>query len=150
MVCSNQLLHKSFDKFDLDSAEGQEICQKYLSHVEQLCSVSLLPLRRTKFPLSVAPTASTSRRPTRCCTSKASSATSQKYWTARKKVSPWQRRYGHPHAGFPYLWVNGEKYSFSQEVLDHGSRLMIEFFKLEHTLREFYGRLTQEGAAAAV
>ncbi len=34
------------------------------------------------------------------------------------------------YAGFPYLWVNGEKYSFSQEVLDHGSRLMIEFFKL--------------------
>ncbi len=34
------------------------------------------------------------------------------------------------YSGFPYLWVNGEKYSFSQEVLDHGSRLMIEFFKL--------------------
>ena len=29
------------------------------------------------------------------------------------------------YLGFPYLWVNGEKYSFSQEVLDHGSRLMI-------------------------
>jgi formyltetrahydrofolate hydrolase len=46
--------------------------------------------------------------------------------------------------GFPYLWVNGEKYSFSQEVLDHGSRLMIEFFKLEHCLRDLYGKVTQE------
>lgn len=94
--------------------------------------------------------ASTSHKHTKCYTSKVSLVTLLKFWTARKKVSPWLRRYGHSHAGFPYLWVNGEKYSFSQEVLDHGSRLMIEFFKLEHTLREFYGRLTQEGAAAAV
>lgn len=46
-------------------------------------------------------------------------------------------------SGFPYLWVNGEKFSFSQEVLDHGSRLMIEFFKLEHCLRDLYGKVTQ-------
>lgn len=58
----------------------------------------------------------------------------------------WLPRYGLPDKGFPYLWVNGEKYSFSQEVLDHGSRLMIEFFKLEHSLRDFYGKVTQEGA----
>lgn len=37
MICSNQLLHKSFDKFDLDTPEGQEICQKYLNYVENLC-----------------------------------------------------------------------------------------------------------------
>ena len=40
MICSNQLLHKSFDKFDLDTPEGQEICQKYLNHVEHLCAVT--------------------------------------------------------------------------------------------------------------
>jgi hypothetical protein len=54
------------------------------------------------------------------------------------------------YAGFPYLWVNGEKYSFSQEVLDHGSRLMIEFFKLEHCLRDFYGKITQEAASVVL
>lgn len=47
-------------------------------------------------------------------------------------------------SGFPYLWVNGEKYSFSQEVLDHGNKLMVEFFKLEHCLRDLYGKITQE------
>ena len=46
--------------------------------------------------------------------------------------------------GFPYLWVNGEKYSFSQDVLDHGSKLIIEFFKLEHSLKDIYGKITQE------
>ena len=46
--------------------------------------------------------------------------------------------------GFPYLWVNGEKYSFTQDVLDHGSKLMIEFFKLEHSLRDIYGKINQE------
>jgi hypothetical protein len=59
-------------------------------------------------------------------------------------------RYGFSNAGFPYLWVNGEKYSFSQEVLDHGSRLMIEFFKLEHSLRDFYGKVTQEGTTTVL
>ena len=39
VVCANQLLHKTFDKFDLDSPEGQEVCQKYLSYLEQLCAV---------------------------------------------------------------------------------------------------------------
>lgn len=67
-----------------------------------------------------------------------------------RKVRVALPRYPSPHAGFPYLWVNGEKYSFSQEVLDHGSRLMIEFFKLEHCLRDFYGKLTQDGAGAGL
>ena len=41
MICSNQLLHKSFDKFDLDTPEGQEVCQKYLNHIEGLCAVRI-------------------------------------------------------------------------------------------------------------
>lgn len=32
-------MHKSYDKFDLDSPEGQNICQKYLNHIENLCAV---------------------------------------------------------------------------------------------------------------
>ena len=48
--------------------------------------------------------------------------------------------------GFPYLWVNGEKYSFTQEVLDHGSKLMVEFFKLEHYLRDVYGKINGSSA----
>ena len=40
--------------------------------------------------------------------------------------------------------MNDEKYSFSQEVLEHGNKLMMEFFKLEHCLRDIYGKITQE------
>lgn len=29
--------------------------------------------------------------------------------------------------GFPYLWVNGEKYVFSTEVLDAGNKLFKQF-----------------------
>ena len=32
--------------------------------------------------------------------------------------------------GFPYLWVNGEKYVFSKEVLDAGSSLFTSFCKI--------------------
>lgn len=80
----------------------------------------------------------------RSSTKKDNSHTSQKYLTQLKKVLL------NPNIGFPYLWVNSEKYSFSQEVLDHGSRLMIEFFKLEHCLRDFYGKITQEPTAVVL
>ena len=76
-------------------------------------------------------------RLTKSFTKKANSLISQKFLTPPRKVNP------SSYIGFPYLWVNSEKYSFSQEVLDHGSRLMIEFFKLEHCLRDFYGKITQ-------
>lgn len=32
-------MHKSYDKFDLDSPEGQNICQKYLNNIENLCHI---------------------------------------------------------------------------------------------------------------
>jgi hypothetical protein len=35
-----------------------------------------------------------------------------------------------PNSGFPYLWVNGEKYEFSPEVLEAGSKLFQGFCKI--------------------
>jgi hypothetical protein len=35
-------MHKSYDKFDLDSPEGQSICQKYLNHVENIAIVIII------------------------------------------------------------------------------------------------------------
>lgn len=36
VVCSNHLIHKAYDKFDLDTPEGQTICQNYLEYLERL------------------------------------------------------------------------------------------------------------------
>lgn len=42
--------------------------------------------------------------------------------------------------GFTYLWVNGEKYVFSLEVLEAGKKLLKSFFKMQHVIRNSYGR----------
>lgn len=41
---------------------------------------------------------------------------------------------------FPFLWVNGEKYVFSNDVLDHGRTL----FKSFCALRRYLARLTRK------
>ena len=43
--------------------------------------------------------------------------------------------------GFPYLWVNGEKYVFSKDVLDSGQALFQHFCKLRHFVTGFHKRL---------
>lgn len=40
--------------------------------------------------------------------------------------------------GIPCLWVNSEKYTFSQEVLDNGAKLFEAFCNLLVTLRNSY------------
>lgn len=46
--------------------------------------------------------------------------------------------------GFPYLWVNSEKYVFSPEVLDAGAKLVEAFYKVQHVIRHAYSRTMQE------
>ena len=39
-ITQGQLLQKEYNKYDLDSPEGQKICKKYLHLIEKLCEVS--------------------------------------------------------------------------------------------------------------
>ena len=45
---------------------------------------------------------------------------------------------------FLFLWVNGEKYPFSQQVLLLGSRLVSDNFKLQHVIKGAYVRILDE------
>lgn len=45
---------------------------------------------------------------------------------------------------FPYLWVNGEKYLFTKEVLAAGTTLLSSFTRLQNVLRNVYTRVCQE------
>ena len=42
--------------------------------------------------------------------------------------------------GFPYLYVNGEKYVFSREVLESGRILFQSFCELQHDIRSLYDK----------
>ena len=46
--------------------------------------------------------------------------------------------------GFPYLWVNGEKYVFSQEVLDAGRKLFQQFRIIQSIIRNIYERIIED------
>jgi len=46
--------------------------------------------------------------------------------------------------GFPYLWVNGEKYVFSKDVLDSGQALFLHFCKLRNYISSFNKRLVND------
>lgn len=46
--------------------------------------------------------------------------------------------------GFPYLWVNGEKYVFSHEVLDAGRKLFHQFRMIQNVIRQLYERIIED------
>lgn len=46
--------------------------------------------------------------------------------------------------GFPYLWVNGEKYVFSGEVLQAGQTLFKQFHTIQQQIRELYELIVDE------
>lgn len=46
--------------------------------------------------------------------------------------------------GFPYLWVNGEKYVFSQDVLEAGRKLFQQFKIIQQIIRNIYERVMEE------
>lgn len=39
VVTANQMIHKTYEKYDLDSDDGQRIFKRYLGHIENLCEV---------------------------------------------------------------------------------------------------------------
>jgi hypothetical protein len=63
----------------------------------------------------------------RCYTKMGSYVTSQRYSTQLKKVKLYSKM---TSVAFPYLWVNGEKYVFSKEVIDAGRNLFNNFCKI--------------------
>jgi hypothetical protein len=46
--------------------------------------------------------------------------------------------------GFPFLWVNGEKYVFSKDVLDSGQALFQHFCKLKNFINSFNKRISND------
>lgn len=52
--------------------------------------------------------------------------------------------------GFPFLWVNGEKYVFSNEVLDAGTKLFKHFGKIQGTIRDLYECIVDESVEITI
>ena len=50
----------------------------------------------------------------------------------------------------PYLWVKGEKYVFSHEVLDHGRKLFKQFQMIQNVVRNQYERIIEDQVSASI
>lgn len=87
VVTANQMIHKTYDKYDLDSEEGQRIFKRYLGHIESLCEVRRSQCSTLRWSLAPATTDKTSATHIRCCIAKGRFATSLRFGTQRKKPS---------------------------------------------------------------
>ena len=124
VICASQLFLRADQKYDLDSEHGQRSCKKLLNQLEKLCEVYKV-----------------------LCTSRDyRNKFSKAYRVLYKENSLCYLTeiLDSAQEGFPYLYVNGEKYVFSGEVLEAGTNLFQKFVKIQYLLKEIYNRVCEE------
>ena len=130
VICASQLFLRGDQKYDLDSEHGQRSCKKLLNQLEKLCEV---------FKVSYTP---------RDYRNKFSKAYRVLY--KEHSLCYLTEILDSAQEGFPYLYVNGEKYVFSGEVLQAGSNLFQKFIKIQYILKEIYNRVCEDSFAGTV
>lgn len=130
VICSSQLFLRSDQRYDLDSEHGQRSCKKLLNQIEKLCEVFKAPCTSRDYRNKFSRAYRVLYRENSLC-----------YLTEILDSA---------QEGFPYLYVNGEKYVFSEEVLQAGSNLFQRFIKIQYILKEIYNRVCEETFAGTV
>jgi hypothetical protein len=130
VICSSQLFLRSDQKYDLDSDQGQRSCKKLLNQLEKMSEV---------FKVKNVP------RDYRNSFSKA-----YRVLYKENSLCYLTEILDSAQEGFPYLYVNGEKYVFSSEVLEAGSSLFSKFTKTQYLLKEIYNRVCEESFGGTV
>ncbi|CAD8137428.1 unnamed protein product [Paramecium pentaurelia] len=120
----NQLIQRDFHKYDLDNPEGQRSCKKYLKTLEEMCIIYQVK---------------TLSRDYRNTFSKA-----YKILYKEDRLCYLPEILDSAQEGFPYLWVNSEKFVFSPDVLSKGSKLIELFYKVQHVIRLSFSRTLKE------
>jgi hypothetical protein len=123
-MMSDHLKQRPDEKYDLDSEDGQRACKRFLNQVERLCEV---------FKAN-------------CAARNYREQFSKAYKVLYKEGSLCYLTeiLDSAQEGFPYLWVNGEKYVFSQEVLDAGRKLFHQFKMIQGIIRNIYERIIED------
>lgn len=121
---SDHLKQRPDEKYDLDSEDGQRACKRFLNQIERLCE----------------------RFKAMCATRKYREQFSKAYKVLYKEGSLCYLTeiLDSAQEGFPYLWVNGEKYVFSQDVLEAGRKLFQQFKMIQQIIRNIYERIMEE------
>lgn len=130
VICSSQLFLRADQKYDLDSDQGQRSCKKLLNQLEKLAEV---------FKVKYVP------RDYRNNFSKA-----YRVLYKENSLCYLTEILDSAQEGFPYLYVNGEKYVFSNEVLEAGKNLFTKFSRTQYILKEIYNRVCEDSFNGSV
>lgn len=103
VMMSDHLKQRADEKYDLDSEDGQRACKRFLNQIERLCEVFKADCAARTYREQFSKAYKVLYKEGSLC-----------YLTEILDSA---------QEGFPYLWVNGEKYVFSHEVLDAGRKL---------------------------
>lgn len=124
VMMSDHLKQRPDEKYDLDSEEGQRACKRFLHQIERLCEGFKA----------------------KCATRKYRDQFSKAYKVLYNEGSLCYLTeiLDSAQEGFPYLWVNGEKYIFSQDVLEAGRKLFTQFKLIQQIIRNIYERIMEE------
>ena len=123
-VCAVQIVQRNDQKFDLDSFEGQNSCKKFLGFIEKLCeSLEIKSQNRTY---------------------RKTFSNAYKVLYKEGKLCYLTEILDSAQEAFPYLYVNGEKYVFSKQVIDTGKKLFKNFCQLLYDTKESYQRICEE------
>lgn len=130
VICASQLFLRGDQKYDLDSDQGQRSCKKLLNQLEKLCEIFKVP----------------------CTSREYRNKFSKAYRVLYKEncLCYLTEILDSAQEGFPYLYVNGEKYVFSGEVLQAGSSLFQKFVKIQYSLKEIYNRVYEDAFSGTV
>lgn len=123
-LAGSQLIQKPDGKFDLDSDEGQKNCKNFLQELEQLFKSFKVQHAQRKYR------------------DKFSQAYKALY--TEGELCYLTEILDSAQEGFPFLWVNSEKYIFSPNVLNSAKELFAFFGKIKHVLRNIVNRICDE------
>lgn len=116
-----QQINENRTLYDFDSEQGLENCRKYLESLENLFALSFL------------------KRASRAYRSEFTAAYRVLY--DNPSASPLNylvEILDSAQESFPYLWVNGKKYEFSELVLQQGNMLFQTFSELKQSIHHLY------------
>jgi len=130
VMLSAKLMRRSDNKYDLDSSDGQRICKRFLCQIEKLWESF---------------TVKTSSREYRGEFSQA-----YRVLFVDDSLSYLTEILDSAQEGFPFLYVNGEKYMFSQDVLEAGQKLFNGFWEIQHVIKNIYSLACEENPHASV
>lgn len=129
-MCAVQLVQRSDMKFDLDSMEGQSSCRKFLSHIEKLCESVEAKYQNRSYRKKFSNAYKVLYKEGKLC-----------YLTEiLDSAQEGKLSFFNMVLAFPFLYVNGEKYVFSKEVLEAGQGLFNNFCKIIFLVKDAYQR----------